>query len=99
MSQSALYPRRIRTLKAYNRHDGQTLEDHSERRLAPRHTTVQQADSRDDEEDEAAKNHLVHILELPSFVLLVDVDTLWIAASWKRRAIRRLRWLFEECQR
>ena len=86
-------------LKADYRHDSESLKDHSERRLAPRHATVQQADAWDDEEDEAAHDDLVHVFELPSFVLLVDVDLLWIAAIWKRRAVRRLRWLANEYQR
>lgn len=48
-------------LEADYGHDSKTLEDHGERRLAPRHATVQQADARDDEEDEAAHNDLVDI--------------------------------------
>ena len=105
-------------LEANNRHDSQTLEDHSKRRLAPGHASIQQADSGYDEEDEAPKDDLVDIsgsgeyqyvfgmfhlicadsLKLPSCILTVDINNLWIASVGKRGAVCWLWWLFENYQ-
>lgn len=48
-------------MKAYNSHDSDTLEDHSKGRLAPGHAAIQQADTRNDEEDKTAHDDLVDL--------------------------------------
>ena len=69
-------------LEADDGHDCQALKDHGKSRLASSHAAIQQADAGYDKKHKTTKNDLVYIFELPSFVLLVDIDLLWVPTSW-----------------
>lgn len=72
-----------------NGDDGERLEQHGESRLALRHSTVEQTETRNDQEDEKGHENLVDVVELETEVLCINVRGERVPAL--RRALRVLR--------
>jgi hypothetical protein len=63
-------------------HDSNRLENHRKRGLPACQAAVQQANPRNDNHNENAHNHLVHIVEFKTDVRSVDISADRIPAIW-----------------
>jgi hypothetical protein len=61
-------------------HNSERLEQHRQGRLAAGKTRVQEADTRNDQEDEEGHDHQVDVMELQSSVLSVNILDVRVAA-------------------
>jgi hypothetical protein len=59
---------------------GERLEQHGQRRLASRKTSVQESDTRDDDPYQVGHDHHVDVVELQSLVLGVDILKIRVTA-------------------